>query len=423
MTACLQAQDFGGPSVLSRGGAAAGTRGGAPINFVYYGGFNGIYTHGAVPLTGGPSSNKVNLYGASFEFGLTGSHLWRRSMMGIDYRGNFRYDNNTSYQNGSDHALSLYYSMRPSKSTQLLLSETATSSSFAFGNYTAAAGATTDFIGVPLTDIFDSRVYSTQSTASFSFRQSRTIAYQVVGQAFKIYRSNANLVGVNGGQASAYIRYAPTRRIVASVGYIYNYYSFPRAFGNSNANGVSLSLNWKPTRGWTFGGSIGAYRVESTGVQTVTLIPEIADLLGVPTSIRSIHNIQNAFSGSALASYSYRRSNFTVQYSQGLSPGNGIYLTSNLRTFNVGYSYSGLRKLSVSVNAGYDHYDSVFQDLNTYGSYQAGFTLNYSLRPHIYLTSTADFRNFSITQGQSRIGTAVSIGVLLSPSRLPLPAW
>src|SRR3954447_15406264 len=84
LAASLFAQDYGGPSVLSRGGAAAGTRGGQPINFTYYGGFTGTYTTSAIPLTEGVGVKDVSFYGATLDFGLTGSHLWRKSIFGID---------------------------------------------------------------------------------------------------------------------------------------------------------------------------------------------------------------------------------------------------------------------------------------------------------------------------------------------------
>ena len=422
-TVCLFAQDYGGPSVLSRGGAAAGTRGGAPINFVYYGGISGIYTNSSLPLNEGTGLQKASFFGGSLELGLTGSHLWRRSMMGIDYRGSLRYDSYQGVSNGSEHALSMYFTTRPTRATQVMISETATTSSFAFGGYTAAAAATSEFVGVPLNDLFDSRVYSTQTSGAFAYRQSRFLTYQLFGGFFSIYRSNRSLVGVNGSEAGASIRYMPSRRISVNTSYNYTYFSFPRAYGNSAAHSVQIGLSYKPSRAWTFTGSAGGYRVESLGVQSVTLIPEIAELLGISTSIRSIYRINYGTNFSLNAIYGFKRSNFHIGYNKGLTPGNGIYLTSSLQSADVGYSYSGIRKLSLSINGSYERYDSLFQDLSTYDSYQAGVSANYVVRPHVNLMTTVDVRKFSITAGRTQIGTMASFGVLLSPSRLPLPAW
>lgn len=420
---CALGQDFGGPSVLSRGGAAPGTRGGVPVNFTYYGGLSGVYTNSAVPLAQGEGVHKVSFYGGSLDFGLTGSHLWRHSMFGIDYRGNIRYDKSTHYTNGSEHALSMFYSTRPTRALQLMLAETATSSSYAFGNYTASAAATTDFIGVPLTDLFDSRVYSTQTTGTMNFRQSRFVSYQITADLFKIYRTNASLVGVNGSRIGGALRYAPTRRLGFNMGYDFSRFNFPRAYGDSNSHSIFAGFSYRPTRGWILQFSGGVYRVESVGVQNVTLVPEIADLLGVSTGIRSIYSRNWARQLMAMATYGYKRSNVRVGYNEGITPGNGVYLTSALQTATLGYSYSGLRKLSLSANANYDHYKSLFQQLQGYSSYSAGLSSNFVIRPHVNGTLSFDLRKYSISQGQSSVGKAVTLGIVLSPSRLPLPAW
>jgi len=423
VAASLCAQDYGGPSVLSRGGAAPGTRGGQAINFTYYGGFTGTYTSSAIPLNEGQGIRSLNFYGATADFGVTGSHLWRKSAFGVDYRGSFRYDKSDSFTNGSEQALSLFYSTRLNPRAQFVLSETATTSSFAFGNYTAAAAATSNFIGVPLTDLFDNRVYSTQTSAAAYYRVNRSFTFQAGADAFSIYRQNKNLVGVNGYRATGGTQYTYSRRTIFFVTYDFTSFRFPRAYGDSAVHAVNVGGTHRLSKSWRLNYSLGSARAESLGVQTVTLDPVIADLLGVSVGSRAIYNKVYTTNVVAGLSYSRKRSNVRFDYSQGVSPGNGVYLTSNVKSASAGYSYSGLRKMSISGNGGYYRYSSLFQQLSAYDSYQAGFTANYTMKTHIFLYSSYDMRKFTIIQGKSKIGNAVSIGVLFSPSRVPLPAW
>jgi hypothetical protein len=230
-------------------------------------------------------------------------------------------------------------------------------------------------------------------------------------------------VGTNGYRASGQVQYVIDRRTNVHASYSFSEYSFPRVFGDSNIHSLDIGFNRRLTRAWSIAGSFGGYRAESLGTQVVTLSPEIADLLGITQSIRAVYNRSTGTSANATASYAFRRQNFRMSYSRGTTPGNGVYLTSLLQSANAGYSYSGLRKISLSVNAGYTKYSSLFRDLNNYSSYQGGASANVIIRPHINGTASVDVRQFQIVAGQNRIGAAVAVGILLTPSRIPLPAW
>src|SRR5689334_22536729 len=86
-----QAQGYGGPSLLSRGGNRPGRRGRGPVNFTFYGAIRGTYDTGLLPVTLGSDNRvtSVDLAGIQAELGLYGGHTWRRTSVGLDYRGDW----------------------------------------------------------------------------------------------------------------------------------------------------------------------------------------------------------------------------------------------------------------------------------------------------------------------------------------------
>jgi hypothetical protein len=418
------AQDYSGPSILSRGGARPGQRGGEPISFIYYMGVGASYTSGDIPLVDeNGKAHTVSAYGIQANFGLTGSHRWRRSMFGLDYRGNYRYDTHGSFGSGSDQAISMAYHTRLSRRVQVSVAETGTVSSFAFGGYTSTAFATSDLIGVPLNDIFDSRVYGSQTTGILQYRQSSHLQLAGMMDGFFIRRANKNLIGVNGYRGTGIASYALDRRSSLSVDYSFTHFDFPRAFGASDIHGVALSYQRAFGRSWRATVSLGGYRVETLGTQSVSLSAEVASLLGVSTGIEAVYRVSYSPSMQASATYGRRRSNFTIGYVRGVTPGNGVYLTSNLQSVNMGYSYSGLRRASLSVNGGYTRYGSLYQNIGNYGSYQAGLSSSFKIYGRVSGSAQFDVRRFAIVNGGSHLGTSANLSLVWSPSRLPLPAW
>src|SRR4051812_44239253 len=108
-----QFEGGGGPSILSRGGARPGQAGGLPISFNFYAGINGYYNAGAIPIDpGSGSAQTLNLYGASVSGGVTGTHLWKRSSFGMDYRGSYHRYNTHPYQDGTEQAIDMQYQIQ-----------------------------------------------------------------------------------------------------------------------------------------------------------------------------------------------------------------------------------------------------------------------------------------------------------------------
>lgn len=418
-------EGFGGPSILSRGGGRPGQAGGRPVSFNFYAGIFATYETGSFPLgvNADGSLRAVNLYGGTANAGLTGSHAWKRSVLAVDYRGSYRKFSRHTYTDGSEQAIDLQYEIQTSRRTLLSLSEIGGTSTVAYSGLIApTAILNPDLLGVPTNDIFDNRVYYLQSNATFSYRQTARLQYAFSGTGFMIRRSSRDLVGANGSRAGAQVSYQLTRRDQIGVAYTFMHFDFPRAFGASDLHGVSLQYGRRLASGVQLTLSGGAYRVESLGAEQVALSPEIAAILGQTTGVQAIYRVNYIPQILASIGYARKRSNFTASLSAGASPGNGVYLTSRSETAGFGYTYLGIRKVSLGLSAGVSRYSSVFQTLGLYQSYYGGGSASYLFSRHLSAVLQADARTINISN-RNRIGTTVSLGIAWSPSELPIPSW
>jgi hypothetical protein len=423
---CLaQVDGGGGPSILSRGGARPGQSGGKPVSFNFYAGLNGSYSTGSIPIdTGSTTVEDFNLVGASVNAGLTGSHAWKRSSIGVDYRGSYRrYGGGHSYANGTEQALDLQYTIQTGRRIIFTLSQIGGISNFANGGFiTPTSILDPSLIGVPTNNIFDNRVYYLQSSVGMTYRQSSRLAFSFTGDGFSVHRASSSLVGMNGSRAGAQMTYQLTRRDQIGISYSFMHFSFPRAFGASDLHGVAANYSRKLAPGLQFTLSGGAYRVESLGAEQVTLSPEIAAILGQTTGFKAVYSITYIPQVSAGINYAHGKSTFNASLAAGATPGNGVYLTSKSESAGFGYSYSGIRKLSLSAAGGVSQFSSVFQTLSTYRSYYAAGTASYNVARHLSASFQSDLRTFTIN-GQNRFAQTVSIGLYWSPTEIPIPSW
>ncbi len=417
-------EGFGGPSILSRGGNSPGRRGTELIGFNFYAGITGTYTSDSLGLglTSAGNSQITSLYSAAVVFGLSGSHAWRHSGLGMDLRGDYSKANASSYLDGGDLSLDLAVSMHPKRRLSLTFTELAGTSNRAYGGYFTPGVVTSDYLGLPTTNIFDSRFYFAQSSASMSYRLSSRTFVTLQGDWFAVRQKAAFLVGADGWRAGASIGRQLTRRDKLALQFDYSNYTYPRAFGASDIQTIQLVYSRTLTKQWSFGISAGIFRAETLGTAEVPLSPEIAAILGQGTGIRAVYRIDYAPAGDAHLSYVRNRQSFTLSGTVGSTPGNGIYLTSKQYAGSAGYSYTGTKKLSMGASLNYTQYSSLYQGLSVFHYYTAGLNAAYAISGHMRTTLQTDYRAYN-TGPQNDHGVVVSLGLVWTPKEYSLPGW
>jgi hypothetical protein len=417
-------EGYGGPSVLSRGGNQPGYRGSSPVAFRWWAGVGGTYETGLLPVntqpTGGLFDNGIA--GGTAEFGLYGARAWKRSVLGVDYRGDVRKYGRSSYD-ASDHVLSLGYTMQPNRRWNFGFFETAGTSTRAFGGFTAPTFYNPNLIGVPTSDLFDNRVYYIQTSGQVHYQKSLRTIFGASADGFAVHRQSRSLVGLTGYRVTGRVERALSQRTQIGAIYQFMHFEFPRAFGASDIHGVAAQLRRQFTRTFLFTVSAGVHRLETLGARQVTLSPEVAAILGRPTPVAAIYRIN--YWPQYGVTLEHRRLNHgaTLNYQRGVSPGNGAYLTSGQETINAGYSYTGVRKWAFGLNAGTSRFNSLYQTAGRFSQYQGGGGASYNLRTNLSVSMQADARKFSTDALAGRSGLSVRITLAYSPGDLPLSLW
>ena len=118
--------EYGGPSVLTRGGTAS-LRVPESVRLRPYVSAGASYGSGITPVsvTSNGEIPNVNSAGVEGEVGVLGYHRWKNSSLGLDYRGSYRHYFKNTYFNGSNQQLALVYTKQPTKRIEFTLRETA----------------------------------------------------------------------------------------------------------------------------------------------------------------------------------------------------------------------------------------------------------------------------------------------------------
>jgi hypothetical protein len=421
----LFAQGYGGPSLLSRGGNRPGHRGRAPVSLNVYGAVRGTIETGLIAPRVDASGNVIpqDIKGVQAELGAYGSKSWRRSSLGLDYRGDYRKNTNFKTYNGTNQALSLDYNFEPTNRLTTFARIAGGMTNRAFGGFSAPASITQDNFGVPLNDVYDAKTYFNQTSAGVSYRKSARATVTLIGEGFIVKRTSRALISMQGYLAEANYDYRLTR--VDTVGAFYNYirFEYPRIYGGSDIHGFGGTYSRRISRNWSVDALGGLYHVETTGTQLVELSPEIAAILGRPSGVAAFRRVSVQPQVELTGRYQLERSSLRAGYRTGIGPGNGVYVTSRQEALNAGYTYAGTRKLSYGLSFAYSRYHSLGLQLGDFSTVQGGGGVDYKIARHWNLNAQYDHRKFNSPTLRGRTGNSIAVGLSFSPSQIPLSIW
>jgi hypothetical protein len=425
------AGQYGGPSLLSRGGNRPGRRGRAPANLNVYGSVRGIYESGLrfARVEETDEVRSVSAKGGLVEGGVYGGHDWRRVSLGVDYRADYRHltspgaGTSLNGLNGTNQVIAVDTTIRASRRTTVSLSQTGGTTNRAFGGFAAPAFGDLSRFGVPLNDVFDVRTYFTQAEAGFVHQRSARLSVDVAIAGFFVKRAGLSLINAQGYRATGGFNYRFTRRTTVGGFYQWMNFSYPRLLAASNVHAIAARLERRMTASWSAALMAGAYLIRSTGTQQVPLSPEVAEILGRPTGPVFFRRSMKAPLIDGQVSWVQERGRLTIGAASVMVPGNGIYLTSSRDYVSAGYSYAGTRRLSLGINGGYWRLRSQSLELSALRGWSAGAGVNYRLAASLGLMMQVDRRTFDSVVVPDRSGWALSVGLSYNPSRFPIAIW
>src|SRR6516225_8745607 len=134
----------------------------------------GVYDTGLTGVIVNDQGQLGNTDAAGVEIsgGISGTHSWRHTLLGLDYRGSYRHYDRQTFYDGSDQSLLLGVTQQLSRHTTLSLREGAGMFTRDFGivglPQTVPFDPATSF--VPTTDFFDNRTVYLSTQADLAYQ-------------------------------------------------------------------------------------------------------------------------------------------------------------------------------------------------------------------------------------------------------------
>ena len=429
------APDYTGPAILSRGFALS--RPAIPVNqpLRFYAGLNADYDSGLLGayVQNGATAPSIPSEGWDVNWGASMRKYHRRSIMDFNYSGDYyKYYSNTK-SGGQNHSLAAGFTQQISPRFSVGLRETGglTSNNYSILNSTPIYDVSLNsgtIVVAPNTEAFADRTYYSTTSGSATYQMTARLSFSVNGAYFLVNRDSQYLANTRGYSTGGDISYRITRRQTVGIFYSHSEYSYTKIFGGSNADsvGVNYSISLNRTTDLSFSG--GGTRYDSQALDTVTPNPLVQAVLGIQSGIEKDYFLGYAPDIAASLSRRLRNSSFGVTFSEGITPGNGLILTSRSQSESVFWTLPTFHKWAAQVGGGRSNLSGYANGAGTagsYASYYARFSLSRPVTRVISSYFNLDFRDYGFGGGNTfhQTEVAVSIGFRFSPGEGPIKLW
>ncbi len=423
----LHAQ-FAGPAILSRGDAPAAMTS-APISFRPFFEVAAVYDTGLAGVSVDSQGQLGTTAAAGIQIagGVSGSHAWRHTTVGLDYHGDFTHYDKTTFFDGVDQKLMLNIRHQFSRHVLLNLRESAGlfDRNYGLGVIQQAVPFDPSQAVIPTTDFFDNRTLYSDTQADLIYQRSARLSFDIGGDDYITRRRSAALYGVTGYAARGDVQYRISRRTTIGASYRYDHFSFTKIFSSTDLHTLTGSFATRLSKTLELTGYAGITRAETKFVQTVPVDPAIAALLGITSvqqvvyALRYVPNINVRFSRTV------HNGIFYINGGRQITPGNGLFLTSDTTNAGGGYTYTGLRNWSFSIYGNYNRNTSLGNIPGNYGGESGWIHASRQIARNFHTVfGFTGTRYESNTYSQyNRPVYTVRFGIGWAPGDIPLRVW
>ncbi len=412
--------------MFSRDNGLLAQRGGKLIDLRLYGEITGVYDSALSPAASVQNGGVKALpdYGVEYGLGLIGSRRWRHAQLSIEYKGKFREYAKDSLFNGSDQFLDLAYNQLLQRHLTFGLKEVAGTTTVANGEFSYLPLSSTDSFALPANELFDSRTNYAESHVDLVWQKTARLSFDFGAEGFVVRRQFPGLAGLDGYSARAGVAYRLTPRQTVGLTFQHTYFDFQNLFGNAQLQTAAIAYSVSLSRGMDLEVQAGGTRVNTSGLTEVSLDPAIAAIVGQNIALVTFSRVLYVPLADARIVQRFRHASFILGFSGGISPGNGVYLTSRQTAATAGFSYTGAHKFTAALNAGYNRLTALGQTLPLYTNLQGGGGLTYRLSGGTYIELRYDYRHYNTQTFLYKMDSnRVSLGVAFSPGSSPLAIW
>ena len=383
-------QQYNGPAVLSRSYTLTRPMVPRQIRWSWTISAGESYTSGLVSSAAAPVSAGIGApaelttsgaYGTNATFAFHGRHLWKRDQIGVSYTGGYnRYASVESYS-GANQVLNLDYTHEFSRHLQFNFVESASdlTQSGTLMNPLAEPGVSAANLNLAASATVQPLDLTTRQSAtqlSLTWQKTARLSFSYSGALFGVRRTGAELYGDSGYQAQTDVNYRLTRKTTVGAYYSYVSYVFSHHLVDSNTDTAGLIYSYAFGRTTQLRTRGGVSRVQSNGLVVVPIDPAIAALIGESSAIANTYTLRytSDISAQLVKDFGERRT-ANVSYAHGVSPGNGVILTSTQQVISGAFNMLFFRRYAVALTVGQSKLTATLET----GSYTSDFaSLNFS---------------------------------------------
>ena len=421
---------YAGPAILSRGDAPASMS--APqIDFRPYANLSADYTSGLSSLqpgSQGTTLGNTSSWGASLSYGVSGTHSWKHTKVGVDYAGSIHHYANSTYGGLGNHSFLLSLSHQFSPHTSFSLRNDVSLSSQPFALPTLPQTVTFDPASTynPTTDFYNNRTISLGTFATLTLQKSTRLSFSFGGQTNLVERQggvglySTTSVGANGDA-----QYRLTGHTTVGALYSYTHFEYHGTFNATDVQSASVTYATSFSRSLEFSGFGGVSKSESKFLENVPLSPALAALIGLTNGVVINYNHTYHPNFNARLSRTFPRGVVFLSSSYSVTPGNGLFLTSTALTSSAGYSYAGLRVWSLGATATYLRANSIGNVTGGYGDINGGLSASREVCRFLHLTFSMALMKYESPSftGYNRLTYSGNLGLAFAPGKIPLRVW
>jgi len=419
---------YAGPAILSRGEAPAAMQS-PQIDFRPFLTVTGTYDTGLAGVAVNSSGQLVQsaAYGTSIAAGISGTHSWKHTKLGLDYSGSYSHLFGHSFYDSTTQTLSLGLTHQFSRHVLLNLRENA--GIFSQNFLTLGLPQTVPFdpsqSNIPVTDFFNNRTYYLTSQADLIYQRSTRMSFDFGGDVFFTRYRSKELFGPGGYTARGDMEYRISRHTTIGGEYSFTHYDFTHLNSSTDFHQAGLTFASRLTQWWELTGYFGAIRAETYIVEAVPLDPKVAALLGVSAAPELIYSLRYVPAFGVRLSRTFHYGVFYITGARTVVPGNGLFLTSIMTNAAAGYTYTGLRRWSFTMQALFDRGSSLGNIIGTYGDISTGFSMSRQITGGMHFVAGGEARRYqspSFNQYNRNVYDA-HIGLGFTPGNVPLRLW
>lgn len=422
---------YSGPSVLSR---SQGTTFGGPVSRASFRPFlslQGTYGQNLQGVSVDSTGNLIqaNQLGAIVSAGVYGSKGWRKQQFGGGYVGGYTHYPSNQYFNGTDQFLHLNYTLQVSKRYMLTLRQVGGISNRPNAQSTLFQLDPTYYY-IPQSEIFDNRTFFATSLADLTIRLSPRVSANLGGDFFTNRRRSSSLFASTGTRARGDMAYRLSRNSTIAAYYNFNNWNFTGLFGGTDIHSIGIAYSLRLGRNWEVLTQVAGSRLESQSLTRVPVDPAIQAIVGSGFVTEAFYGVTYMPQVNGSISRRISRGHLNIRGSHGVSPGNGVILTSRITQGGVGYSYQPNSRMSFNVSTSYDKMAALVQNYGSYAGWTAVSGISYSLDRFVrslYVNGTYTWTRRNLNNndfvGYRRNWSTAAFGLSWSPGDYPLAFW